>query len=185
LDMPGVTLVGVINADITLHMPDFRAAERTFQLVAQVAGRAGRGELGGEVLVQTLSPDHYSVVFAAAHDYSGFYRQEMKIRKALRYPPFTRLARVLFTGHDEEEVKNLSGKWAAMMGAAPEGQGVEILGPAPAPLARVKDRYRYHIILKAAGGNSLRGLLRPLMDQPGMKAGGINVAVDIDPLNLI
>ena len=92
LDLPKVTLVGVINADTTLHMPDFRAAERTFQLLTQVAGRSGRGDLPGEVLIQTYSPDHYSITAAAAHDYEGFYKNEMRVRRALGYPPFSHLA---------------------------------------------------------------------------------------------
>ncbi|MCL5935480.1 MAG: primosomal protein N', partial [Firmicutes bacterium] len=188
LDMPGVTLVGVINADVTLHMPDFRSAERTFQLVAQVAGRAGRGELGGEVMVQTMSPDHYSIVFAAAHDYRNFYLHELRIRKALNYPPFSRLARVLVTGAAEEKVKELAQGCASMVagliGGLDASEGTEIMGPAPAPLPRIKDRYRYHLIVKSKSGNRLRELLQPVLDRmAGGKDG--SVVVDIDPQNLM
>ncbi len=190
LDIPRVTLVGVINADISLHMPDFRSAERTFQLVAQVAGRTGRGDLGGEVLVQTMSPGHYSIVLASRHDYAGFYAQEMRVRRSLGYPPFTRLARVLVTGGDEGEVRDLAEEWVSAMtglaGEPPGRGGVEILGPAPAPLSRIKDRYRYHIIVKSASGNRLRALLQSAMDLVREKTGsGTAAVVDIDPQNLM
>ncbi|MFZ5649421.1 MAG: replication restart helicase PriA [Bacillota bacterium] len=190
LDMPGVTLVGVVNADLTLHMPDFRSAERTFQLVAQVAGRAGRGDLGGEVMVQTMSPGHYSIVHAAAHDYTGFYSQEMKIRRALKYPPFSRLARVLLTGVDEEVVRAGAERWVSQLSGATQRQAgpdeFDIMGPAPAPLARIRDRYRYHIIVRSRSGNRLRELLRPVIEraEPRGKA-GCSVAVDIDPQSLM
>jgi primosomal protein N' (replication factor Y) len=186
--MPRVTLVGVINADISLHMPDFRSAERTFQLVAQVAGRAGRGDLGGEVLVQTLSPSHYSIVCASCHDYGSFYRQEMKIRKSLKYPPFVRLARVLVSGREEEEVRVLAERWASLLaGASTGGRGIDVLGPAPAPLARAKDRYRYHVIVKSESGNRLRSLLQEVMAGVEASRNGnrANAVVDIDPQNLM
>ncbi|MFZ5646547.1 MAG: replication restart helicase PriA [Bacillota bacterium] len=189
LDMPGVTLVGVVNADLTLHMPDFRSAERTFQLVAQVAGRAGRGDLGGEVMVQTMSPDHYSIVYAAAHDYTGFYSHEIKIRRALRYPPFTRLARVLFTGGEEDKVKSEAERWVSMLsGAAGVQSGpdaIDIMGPAPAPLTRIKDRYRYHVIVRSRSGNRLRELLRSVIERADSKSKDCIVSVDIDPHGLM
>ncbi|MCL6612361.1 MAG: primosomal protein N' [Peptococcaceae bacterium] len=190
LDIPLVTLVGVINADISLHMPDFRSAERTFQLVAQVAGRTGRGDLGGEVLVQTMSPDHYSIVRASRHDYAGFYEQEMRVRRALRYPPFTRLARVLVSGRDEAEVKGLAERWVSVMeglaGASGGREVVEILGPAPAPLTRIRGRYRYHVIVKSKSGKMMRGLLRSAMDRIEAKTkSGAVAAVDIDPQNMM
>lgn len=187
LDMPQVTLVGVINADVTLYMPEFRSAERTFQLVTQVAGRAGRGDLGGEVLIQTLSPDHYSIVSAANHDYSGFFQQEMRIRKTLKYPPFTRIARVIITGSDEDEVKTLSDKWASLLVASSEGEvAIDILGPAPAPLTRVKGRYRYHIVIKSASGNRLRNLLQIVSKQVETKSkSGVKAVIDIDPQNMM
>lgn len=187
LDMPQVTLVGVINADVTLYMPEFRSAERTFQLVTQVAGRAGRGDLGGEVLIQTLSPGHYSIVSAANHDYSGFFLQEMRIRKTLKYPPFMRMARVMITGSDEDEVKTLADKWASLMAASSEGEAaIDILGPAPAPLTRVKGRYRYHIVIKAASGNRLRCLLQSVATRAEMKSkSGAKVVMDIDPQSMM
>lgn len=150
LDLPGVTLVGVINADITLYMPDFRASERTFQLLTQVAGRSGRGEQGGEVLVQTYSPHHYAVTCAQNHDYRGFYRQEMALRRSLGYPPFAHLCRLVVSGGKEEEVQEAAAALAEVI------QGVELLGPAPAPLTRIKDRYRWHLVLKAGTPALLR-----------------------------
>jgi primosomal protein N' (replication factor Y) len=188
LDIPRVTLVGVINADISLHMPDFRSSERTFQLVAQVAGRTGRGDLGGEVLVQTLTPGHYSILLASRHDYTGFYAQEMKVRRSVRYPPFTRLARVLISGKDEGKVRELSEKWVSALAGGGPGvpEGIEMLGPAPAPLTRIKDNYRYHLIVKSTSGNRLRSLLQSAMDRVEVKSGsGVIVVVDIDPQNLM
>jgi len=186
LDLPGVTLVGVINADTSLHMPDFRAAERTFQLITQVAGRAGRGELGGDVLVQTFSPEHYSIRCAAGHDYSEFFRLEMRVRKAMQYPPFVRLARILMTGTDEGEIQAFADKVRQLMEKESSSESIQYMGPAPAPLARVKDRYRYHIIIKGQGGVALRRALTNLYNSAGFRQNRkISVVLDIDPQNLM
>ena len=139
LDLPMVTLVGVINADTTLFMPDFRASERTFQLLTQVAGRTGRGKLPGEVLVQTYSPDHYSIAAAARHDVEGFYRIELPLRKSLGYPPFSYLVRMLFTHADEAVISK--GTLLAKEILDKYWPGTTILlkpGPAPAPLSRIR-----------------------------------------------
>jgi primosomal protein N' (replication factor Y) len=189
LDMPGVTLVGVVSADLTLHMPDFRSAERTFQLIAQVAGRAGRSSLGGEVLVQTFSPEHYSIAYASRHDYLNFYKYEMKLRKALQYPPFTRLARILFTGVDEGAVKKAAERLASILQQM-AGQGayrdIEVMGPAAAPLPRIKDRHRHHLVIKSKSGKMLRELLQNLLDRIELKSrSGVGTTVDIDPQNLM
>ncbi|MFZ5643289.1 MAG: primosomal protein N' [Bacillota bacterium] len=187
LDLPAVTLVGVISADVTLYMPDFRAAERTFQLVAQVAGRAGRGDLGGEVLVQTYSPDNYSIIYASRHDYNNFYLHEMNLRKIMQYPPYTRLGRILVSGEDEEAVKRMSEKLAVIASEiAIEAGGIEIMGPAAAPLSRIKDRYRFHLIIKSKSGKKLRALLKNITDRVEFKnKGNLSLMVDIDPLNLM
>jgi len=189
LDIPRVTLVGVINPDVTLHMPDFRSAERTFQLVAQVAGRTGRGELGGQVLLQTHSPEHYSIILASRHDYLSFYLQESKIRRSLGYPPFTRLARVLVSGKDESGVVELAQRWVDLLkNVAGETGGageIEILGPAPAPLSRIKDRHRYHVIVRSRSGNRLRSLLQSALDLLEPARGDLIAAVDIDPQGLM
>lgn len=186
LDLPGVTLVGVINADISLHMPDFRSAERTFQLLAQVAGRAGRGDAGGEVLVQTFSPEHYSIRCAAGHDYNDFFSREMAIRKELGYPPFVRLARILLSGPEEDQVNALAVKISHFLNSKAEFNGIQVLGPSPAPLARVKDRHRYHIILKARGGTVLRNALTFVRAGiEGKYNKKISLVWDIDPQNLM
>lgn len=161
-DIHGVTLVGVIGADYALGMPDFRAAERVFQLLTQVSGRAGRGDLPGKVLVQTYHTDHYAVKFAAKHDYVGFVGKEMQFRRSLQYPPFAVLANVVLVSEKLEE----AAAWSAEIGrwfkqARPVG--VKVLGPAAAPIVRLKRIYRFHFVLKAerrrALGDALRGML--------------------------
>ncbi|HHV93288.1 MAG TPA: primosomal protein N' [Firmicutes bacterium] len=153
LDFPNVTLVGVISADTSLSIPDFRAGERTFQLLTQVAGRAGRGDKGGEVIIQTYNPEHYSIQAAAAHDYTAFYQEELSFRREMGYPPYAFLARVLISGPAEGEVMETAHKaWEALrqltadLGLKP--QDVGIFGPMPAPLSLVRKRYRWHIIVK-------------------------------------
>lgn len=189
LDLPKVTLVGVINADTTLHMPDFRAAERTFQLLTQVAGRSGRGDIPGEVLIQTYSPDHYSIIAAAAHDYEGFCKNEMRVRRALGYPPFSHLALLLFTHEDEDEVKKgafLAKEFFAK--ALPNAGGqIGILGPAPATLSKIKGRHRWQLVLKGPRRNSLKVLIREFLDalekiRPALKP---VVNVDINPQGML
>ena len=147
-DIHGVTLVGVVGCDHSLSMPDFRAAERVFQLMTQVSGRAGRGELPGRVVVQTYYPDHYAILAASKHDYASFVERELKYRRWMHYPPFGVLANVLVQSAKLEEAAGWSaklGKW--FQKAAPEG--VRVLGPCTAPIARIKGTYRFHMILKA------------------------------------
>ena len=180
LDLPGVTLVGVVNADTSLFMPDFRAAERTFQLLTQVAGRAGRGELPGHVIVQTFTPDHYSVVAAAAQDYQDFIRSELPVRRALGYPPFNYLARLLFTHEDEEMVKQGALFARGILDQKAAGEDVQILGPAPAPLSRIKNRYRWQVILKGPAIGPLRTVVREGMDELDKKAPAGYPAVNVD-----
>ncbi|OPZ71739.1 MAG: Primosomal protein N' [Firmicutes bacterium ADurb.Bin456] len=189
LDLPKVTLVGVINADTSLHMPDFRAAERTFQLLTQVAGRSGRGDIPGEVLIQTYSPDHYSIIAAANHDYEGFYNNEIRVRKALGYPPFSHLALLLFTHEDEEEAKKgaLLAKEHFTRTLARTGMRVDILGPAPATLSRIKGRYRWQLVLKGARRNFLKELIGEFLtalenSRPAFKP---VVNVDINPQGML
>jgi len=182
LDFPGVTLVGVINADITLHMPDFRAAERTFQLLTQVAGRAGRGDLPGEALIQTYNPDHYSITAAAAHDCDRFYLSEMPVRRSLGYPPFSHLARLLFTHEDEEEVKKGAGRAKETLKDILTGSGknISILGPAPAPLSKIKDRYRWQLVIKASRRDLLRDVIRKSLSALEEGPSSIKPAVNVD-----
>lgn len=183
LDFPNVTLVGVISADTALHLPDFRAAERTFQLVAQVAGRTGRGDRPGKVIVQTYSPDAPAIRHAAQHDYLGFVAGELPERQQRGVPPYGRLVRLIARGPDEEAVgqflQTLAGRFSEN---APEG--ARLLGPAPAPVAKIKNLYRFHLQLRAGTPKPLHAWLRavlPTVDPPH----GIELAVDVDPINLL
>jgi primosomal protein N' (replication factor Y) len=182
-NFPRVTLVGVINADTTLNLPDFRARERTFQLLTQVAGRAGRGDRSGEVVIQTYSPEDYSVRAASRHDYPAFYEQELRQRRRLRYPPFSHLLLIMASAPKEEEARAAAEEIYARLGScAPEG--VSVLGPAPAPISRLQGRYRYQIIIKGSPPARLRETARAGLD--GYKPGrGVKIAVDVNPLLLI
>jgi primosomal protein N' (replication factor Y) len=177
LHFPGVTLVGVVSADTSLHFPDFRAAERTFQLLTQVAGRAGRGEKDGRVVIQTYTPDHYAVITAKEQNYEAFYEVEREFRKRANYPPFGSLARLLLTADDEEELARIAGR----VGLACQGTGAEVVGPAPAPLSRLKDRYRWHILLKG----EQRAVLAAA--KAGIAAAGrsCRIIADVNPYSLL
>jgi primosomal protein N' (replication factor Y) (superfamily II helicase) len=184
-DIHGVTLVGVVGCDHALSMPDFRAAERVFQLMTQVSGRAGRGELPGRVVVQTYHPDHYAILAASTHDYAGFVERELKYRRWMHYPPFGVLANLLIQSKRMEEAAG----WSATLGqwfqkAAPEG--VRILGPCTAPIARIKETYRFHMILKAASRKALNAALRGVLlhaEESGIPRR--NLVVDVDALRLM
>jgi primosomal protein N' (replication factor Y) len=184
-DIHGITLVGVVGCDHALSMPDFRAAERVFQLMTQVSGRAGRGELPGRVVVQTYYPDHYAIVAASKHDYASFVERELKYRRWLHYPPFGVLANVLVQSAKLGEAVNWSaelGKW--FQKAAPEG--VRVLGPCTAPIARIKGTYRFHMILKAASRKALNAALRAMLEHAD--TAGVprrNLIVDVDALRLM
>ncbi len=182
LDYPEVELVGVINADTTLHMPDFRAGERTYQLLEQVAGRAGRGEAGGRVIVQTYWPDHPAVVAVARHGADGFYEAELRERDALGYPPAGRLARVVVTGASHEDVAAAATSLAEELRA--RAQGAQVLGPSPAPLAKLKGACRWHVLVKAPPGADMAPLVRDALGAVGTRA-GIAFAPDIDPLDMM
>ena len=147
LDFPRVTLVGIVSADTALHLPDFRASERTFQLLAQVAGRAGRSDLGGRIIVQTEAPDHPAVVFAASHDYDGFARAEDGVRAQLGYPPHGRLIRVVFEHQRQAAVEECAASVGAALRDELSGAGV-VLGPALAPFAQLRGRHRHHLLVK-------------------------------------
>ena len=183
LDFPNVTLVGVINADTALHLPDFRAAERTFQLVAQVAGRTGRGERPGRVLVQTYSPDHPAIAAAVNHDYLSFVAGELKIRRDHGAPPFGRMARLIARGEKENQVREYMNILAdALRPAAAEG--VRLLGPAPAPVLKIRGLFRFHLQLRAASVRPLQELLRSVLAvNPPPR--GVELAVDVDPISML
>jgi primosomal protein N' (replication factor Y) len=184
-DIHGVTLVGVIGADLQLGLPDFRAAERVFQLLTQVSGRAGRGDLIGKVLVQTYHPDHYAIEFAAKHDYPGFVAKEMQYRRWMHYPPFAVLANVVIQSEKLEEATG----WSAMLGRWFQQQRMEkvrVLGPAAAPIVRLKRIYRYHFVLKAEKRQTLGLTLRAML--AFAEAQGIarrNLVVDVDAVHLM
>ncbi|MDI7277841.1 MAG: primosomal protein N', partial [Anaerolineae bacterium] len=153
LDLPLVTLVGVVSADTALHLADYRAAERTFQLLTQVAGRAGRSPLGGRVIVQTYTPEHYAIRAASRHDYEGFLRQELPFRRRHGYPPFARLVRLVYADEDASRARQRAAELAEMVGEHIRGlglPGVEVIGPAPCPLRRLHGRWRWQLILRAA-----------------------------------
>jgi primosomal protein N' (replication factor Y) len=183
LDFPNVTLVGVITADTSLHMPDFRAAERTFQLLTQVSGRAGRGETPGDVIVQTFSPEHYAVQTAALHDYLGFYNQEIEHRRELDYPPFSRLINIVSTdpvgGYAENRLKEL----VSILKDRLPLDVVDILGPAPAPIAKLKGQYRYHALLRIRGQAELCNLVAENINK--LPDGGSGLIIDVDPVSML
>ena len=183
-DIHGITLVGVVGCDHALSMPDFRAAERVFQLMTQVSGRAGRGELPGRVVVQTYYPDHYAIRAASKHDYAVFVERELKYRRWMHYPPFGVLANVLVQSAKLEEAAGWSatlGKW--FQKAAPEG--VRVLGPCTAPVARIKGIYRFHLILKAASRKALNTALRGMLAHAAAGVPRRNLIVDVDAQRLM
>jgi primosomal protein N' (replication factor Y) len=189
LDFPGVTLVGVVDADTGLHLPDFRAAERTFQLIAQVAGRAGRGPAGGHVLVQTRTPEHYALAAAAAHDFEGFAEREIDVRRSPPYPPHVGLINVLVSGPEEPSVATAAAEvaeWVRELIAARANGNVEVVGPAPSPLARIKRRWRWHMVLRAYDRKWLGRVVRYAAGRaPHAGRGPIRVVFDRDPVSLL
>ncbi len=182
-DFPGVTLVGVVNADSTLNFPDFRSAERTFSLLTQVAGRAGRGEQPGRVMVQTRAPEHYAIACAARHDFLGYYEQEIAFRRELAYPPFGFLVNLVISGNDAA----VASRSAALLAAGLEkvAAGVDVLGPAPCPLARLRGKHRWQILLKAPRRPPLQHLLEHLESLRRRMPGGVALSVDVDPLDML
>jgi len=189
LDFPRVTLVGVLDADVALHLPDFRAAERTFQMLVQVAGRSGRGVRPGEVLVQTCTPDHPAIAAVAAADPDlgerEFRRRELAERRDALYPPFARLVTLRVDGPDEARVERLATELAEFARER-AGEEVVVLGPAPQPLARLRDRHRWHVLLKSADGRVVRALAAELLAraEEGAK-GGLRVMADVDPIEVL
>ncbi len=186
-DIPGVTLVGVMLADQSLAFPDFRAAERTFQLLAQVAGRAGRGGSPGRVIFQTYQPEHPAVQRAAAHDYLGFYEDEIAARRELDYAPFARLVSVRVDAGDEDVARQVAERLAAVALAHPASRGgdVAVLGPAPAPIARVRGRFRYRLMLRSAKRSRLRSVAASIADAIDGGLGSARASVDIDPVSML
>jgi len=189
LDFPNVTLVGVVDADVGINLPDFRASERCFQLLSQVAGRAGRGPKGGRVLIQTRVPMHHAVRCAVAHDYAGFVKQELDGRVTPAYPPNVRLANVVFSGTTEAETANLATvatTWLHALLRSRPVAGVSIIGPAPCPVERIKNRWRWHVLIKAEHPAELTRLGRYFLERFKLPKGGeLRVTFDRDPVALL
>jgi primosomal protein N' (replication factor Y) len=183
-DIPNVTLVGVVSADVGLGMPDFRAAERTFQLLTQVAGRAGRGNLPGIVLIQTINPDHYAVRMAAAQDYQAFYEKELAFRRAMSYPPFSAMANALVRSDKKELALRMSAELGMLLTPPPEK--LRVLGPAEAPVPRLKAEYRYQLLIKSASRIALNALLKKVRAfAQDRKWPATALVIDVDPLSLL
>jgi primosomal protein N' (replication factor Y) (superfamily II helicase) len=184
-DVHGVTLVGVVGADAALGLPDFRAAERTFQLLTQVAGRAGRGQSPGKVVLQTFSPDHYAVQFAARHDFAGFYDKELQFRSWMHYPPYSAIANVIIRSEKLDEALAWSGELGRWFEKT-RHEGIRILGPAAAPILRLKRDYRYHFILKSPSREKMNTLLRAMLaEAAARKIPRTQIIVDVDALWLM
>jgi len=180
-DLPEVTLVGVLNADAALSLPDFRAAERTFQLLVQVAGRAGRAEKKGRVLIQTRNPEHPAIAFAAQHDVRAFIEHELASRQEVGYPPFSHVALVRFDGLNESNVQKEAARIALI--AEQSSPDVEILGPAKAPLARLRNRYRYRFLVRSRTRIAVRQALLAVARAASHR--GVRVSIDVDPMSLL
>ncbi len=186
LDFPNVTLVGVIQADTALHLPDFRAAERTFHLVTQVAGRTGRGDKGGRVLVQTFSPDHPAIRSAVRHDYAAFAAQELPLRQMLHYPPFAAMIRLVIRGDSEPVTEQYAQQLGQCITASLEAQaaGARVLGPAPAPFARLRGKFRFQIQIHGADGEKLRTAVRRA-EKEIPPPDNVQWIADVDPIDML
>jgi primosomal protein N' (replication factor Y) len=185
-DFPHVTLVGVISADTAMSMPDFRAAEKTFQILTQVAGRGGRGVFPGKVIIQTFNPGHYAVQRAKDHDVEGFYEDELPLRQSLSWPPFTRMINLQISSLSKEKVREGAGKIAAFARAWHQGSpdaGIDVLGPAEAPIARIKGRHRWQLLLMGKNSQILHALVRDIL--AGTKQQDLDLKVDVDAMNFM
>ncbi len=185
LDFPNVTLVGVISADTALNLPDFRAGERAFNLLTQVAGRSGRSEAGGNVIVQTYMPEHYSIQAAQGHDYLRFYHEEVGYREALLYPPLSHAATILLRGEVEAEVVQIANNLLDQLEVFKSARfpSVEIRGPVPAPLARIRNKFRWHFLLRSEDVEELRELIQCAVSETS--SANIDLIVDIDPISVL
>jgi primosomal protein N' (replication factor Y) len=186
LDYPNVTLVGVINGDTALALPDFRASERTFQLITQVAGRAGRGDMPGRVVLQTFLKDEPAIRFAMQQDFLGFARQELMHREQVGLPPFTRMVRIIVRDQDVEKLAAKCDELAAELHKAAAGHGSAIIikGPMPCPIGRIAGYFRYQIVISSPSSGRLQEVLAT-MRAAGNLARGDRIAVDVDPVSLL
>lgn len=186
LDFENVTLVGVLAADSMLHLPDFRSSEKTFQLLTQVSGRAGRHELPGEVIVQTYTPEHYSIVLASEYDYERFFAKEMQTRKAFQYPPYVFLALITVSHPNKITAVQTAQQLIQMMNQGGNG-GMQILGPTPSPIARMKDRYRYQCMIKYKNKKQALALIKQAADRfaEQLRKNDLQIKVDIEPYHMM
>jgi primosomal protein N' (replication factor Y) len=183
LHFPNVTLVGIIFADMALHQPDFRAGERTFQLLTQVSGRAGRGDVEGEVVVQAFTPHHPAIQFARRHDFTGYFHQELEFRQQLKYPPVYRAALIRLQGQNEDKVQFSAKHVRDELEKIPAQHRPIVSGPAPAPLARAESNYRYNILLRVPSMTGLSRELAKMRDAVSLPD-GVSMVIDIDPVDL-
>ena len=193
LDFPNVTLVGIIAADTSLNLPDFKSSERTFQLLTQVGGRTGRGELDGTVVLQTYEPEHYSIEMAKDHNFRGFYEKEIGLRKAFGYPPFTNIINLVFSSKDEQQAMGISDdiflKLTKVIGKDIKDYDLQnILGPNPSLIYKVKDRFRYQIIVKCSHEEleKIKKIIKKvcIIDR-GKKFKDANINIDINPTSIL
>jgi primosomal protein N' (replication factor Y) len=188
-DVSGVTLVGALLADLSLNLPDFRASERTYQLLSQVAGRSGRGDIPGLVLIQTYAPDHYAIQYLLKHDYKGFFDTESEYRRALNYPPFSRLISLRFDGPKMEEVekqaKALTHRLRGLQASKPNyREEIEMLGPAPAPIEKLRNRYRWQLLLKCKQSSTLLEFANHARNL-GPSTRSVRLHIDVDPYSML
>jgi len=183
-DFQHVTLVGIVNADTGLLLPDFRSSERTFQLLIQMAGRTGRGKEPGLVFVQTHSPHHYSIRYASKHDYLGFFQEEIGNRREFRYPPFTKIINLAFRGKIEHEVHTQACEFQKHLNAEGQGDGIDVIGPAPLPLYRLRGHFRWHVMIRGTSIESLGASVRKALKNWKRKK-GVFLAIDVDPISIL
>lgn len=183
-DFPGVTLVGIVGADTGLALPDFRSSERVFQLLVQVAGRAGRAEKEGIIYLQTFHPEHPSILSAVRHDTQGFWERELELRKDLDYPPFSKLGLLVYRAKDEKKARTAAEKAAEVLRKDAGKYGVEVVGPAPAGIFKLRGHYRFQVLLKAAKPQSIRQLLQMVESKLEIPSGVFRV-VDLDPQSML
>jgi len=191
-DFPNVTLVGVVAADLSLGFPDFRAGERTFQLLCQVAGRAGRGDQKGEVIVQTFNPAHYAITTAEEHDYPSFFQREKELREQLGYPPFSYVACLKFRGNNLKPTAKMAqrvgqGIIGILEKWSKRGKEIQVLGPAEAPFAKLRGKYRWQILVKCKGAALLHYLLKEVegLSKRMLRSTGVTMIIDVDPYQML
>lgn len=184
IDVENVTLIGVVSADTSLSLPDFRSAETTFQQLTQVAGRAGRGGLPGKVIIQTFQPKHYATVAASLHDYRSFYEKEIVSRRELRFPPFSELMHIIISSRDKEKAENCAGIIKEMLiKAAKDKSAIEVLGPAQSAIAKIRGEYRFSILIKSTENNETAILVEDVLSKM-LKSSGVKINIDVDPVFL-